>query len=104
MSTRKYLVGDHFSIADIAAFAVIDVGPTAGIDRSSFAHLNRWWGEVSARPAVQKGSTVPFPNPMLGRPYTQRIAEDIVFEAQEDDAFKKIEDAKFRYGYKYSSP
>ena len=49
LSTRKYLVGDHFSIADIAAFAVIDVGPTAGINRSSFAHLNRWWGEVSAR-------------------------------------------------------
>ena len=104
LSTREYLVSDRFSIADIANFAVVDVGPTAGVDRSKFLHLDRWWKMVAARAAVQKGSTVPFPNPMLGATYVQRLKDEAGFEEQEEEVFKKIEDAKVQYGYKYSSP
>ena len=65
-------MGNHFSIADIANFAVVDVGRTSGIDRSKFEHVERWWKVIAARTAVQKGSMVPFPNPMLGCTYIQR--------------------------------
>lgn len=98
------MVGEHFSIADIAVFAVVDVGPMAGIDRSSFPNLYRWWNLISARPAVQRGSTVPFANPVLGQSYLQRIGEDTGLKQQEEELFEKIEEAKARYGYKYFSP
>ena len=104
LSTREYLVGERFSIADVANFAVVDVGPTAGIDRSKFPHLDRWWKVVAARPAVQRGSMVPFPNPMLGATYVQRLKDEPGFKEQEDEVFKKIEEAKSQYGYMYCSP
>lgn len=101
---RKYLVASKYSIADIALFAVIDVGPAAGIDRHQFTNLQRWWSNIAKRPAVQKGSTLPFPNPMLGATYQQRLDEDKEFKQQEDAVFQAVKDAKGKYGYKYSSP
>jgi glutathione S-transferase len=104
LSTREYLVGNHFSIADIANFAVVDVGRTSGVDRARFEHVDRWWKTIAARPATQTGSMIPFPNPMLGRTYMQRWMEEPGFKEQEDAVFKTIEDAKVKYGYLYSSP
>lgn len=59
---------------------------------------------IAARPAVKKGSTIPFPNPMLGCTYMQRLADEPGFQEKEDEVFRMIEDAKEQYGYKYSSP
>lgn len=104
LADHEYLVGNRYSIADIAVFAVVDVGPAAGIKRGQFPNLERWWSNISSRPAVQKGSTVPFPNPMLGATYQHRLSEDPEFKRQEDELFQAVKDAKERYEYKYSSP
>ena len=41
---------------------------------------------------------------MLGYTYIQRLAEEPGFREKEDEVFKKIEDAKVKYTYQYSSP
>ena len=97
-------MGYKYSIADIAIFAVIDVCPAAGIERGLLPNLQRWWSKTSEKPAVQKGSTVPFPNPMLGATYQHRLNEDQEFKRQEDGLFQAVKDAMEKYGYKYVSP
>jgi len=104
LASRDYIVGDRFSIADIANFASVDVGPAAGVDRSQFPNLYKWWKRISSRPAVQKGSSVPFPNPLLGAEYLRRLQEEPGVQEREDEVFAAINAAKERYGYKYESP
>ena len=104
LADSEYLVGNRFSIADIANFAVVDVGPTAGVDRSQFPNLYRWWKAIASRPAVQRGSSVPFPNPFLGAAYLDRFNDELGFKEKEDELFLNIKKAKEQYGYKYASP
>lgn len=51
---RDYIAGDHFSLADIPLFTVLDFMKDAGqpLDRG-LANIAAWFDRVGARPAVQ---------------------------------------------------
>ena len=52
-----YLAGEY-SLADVAAFPWV-TGDWHGVSRTEFPHLSRWHDAIAARPAVQRGMTVP---------------------------------------------
>ena len=60
LSTRRYMEGDQFTIADIAvgAFARRWLGFT-GINKPAFAHVERWYADVSGRPSFSKQLATP---------------------------------------------
>jgi GST-like protein len=58
LATNKYLAGDY-SIADIANFAWVRIHEWPGISIDGLDHLKRWMDAIAARPAVQKGITIP---------------------------------------------
>lgn len=53
-----YLAGDAYTIADIATFPWTRSYKNQGIELSDFPHVQRWFDEISARPAVQRGVEV----------------------------------------------
>jgi len=55
---RRFLAGDDYSIADIAAYPWSVGWQQQGIDLNEFRYFKRWFEEVSARPAVQRGLAV----------------------------------------------
>jgi GST-like protein len=65
LSTRSYLCGDEYTIADMAVYAwygalvlhnIYDAAEF--LDVASYQHVNRWATEVEERPAVQRGRRV----------------------------------------------
>lgn len=64
---QDYFVGNEFTIADIALFPWIAAGAmfpfTQDLPLAENANLQAWLGRVHARPAVQKGLTIPEPFP-----------------------------------------
>ena len=54
----QYLAGDY-SIADIATYPWVRVHDWAGVSVEGLPHLQRWMGELDARPAVKRGLQVP---------------------------------------------
>jgi GSH-dependent disulfide-bond oxidoreductase len=55
---RRYLGGDDYSIADIAAYPWTVSWKDQGIDIDEFGYFKRWFAELSERPAVQRGLAV----------------------------------------------
>ena len=55
LSTRRYMEGDQFTIADIAvgAFARRWLGFT-GINKPAFPHVERWYKDIAGRPSFAK--------------------------------------------------
>lgn len=53
-----YLAGDDYTIADMIVYPWCAVAESHDIDINEFAHFKRWWDELSARPAVQRGMAV----------------------------------------------
>jgi glutathione S-transferase len=55
LSTRRYMEGDQFTIADIAVglFARRWLG-FRGIDRPGFPHVERWYADIASRPAFAR--------------------------------------------------
>lgn len=60
LADNEYLAGDY-SIADIANWCWVRTAKWSGIDTAGLDHLARWTDAIAARPAVQKGVTVPEP-------------------------------------------
>ncbi len=58
LSESEYLAGSY-SIADIATWPWIARYEWQGVDFPSYPHLLRWYKEIAARPAVQRGFDVP---------------------------------------------
>ena len=54
LSTREFVAGDTFTIADIAHFGWLWRRAFAEVDISSLPHLSRWLAATEARPAVQR--------------------------------------------------
>jgi glutathione S-transferase len=54
----QFLAGDY-SIADMACYPWVAQHDWSGVDLAPFAHLSRWYADVGARPAVQRGMYVP---------------------------------------------
>jgi GST-like protein len=60
LGESEYLAGDY-SIADIATWAWVRVHGWAGVSVDGLNHLQRWLAAIEARPAAQKGLTIPHP-------------------------------------------
>jgi len=65
LSSRRYICGDDYNIADIAAFPwygdfVLNNAYEAAqfLDVASYKHVVRWASEINERPAVQRGQRV----------------------------------------------
>jgi GST-like protein len=65
LSTRRYLCGDEYTIADIANYAwygALVIGTIYEaqefLDVASYTHVVRWATEIQERPAVQRGRRV----------------------------------------------
>lgn len=64
LATRQWFVDDEFSIADISMLGMVrnlidfyKAGDLVGYDR--FTHVHEWFARGLARPAVQRGLTIP---------------------------------------------
>ena len=55
LSASKFLAGKNYTIADIATFPWIARHDWHDIGLKKFTNLERWYGEISERKAVQKG-------------------------------------------------
>jgi GSH-dependent disulfide-bond oxidoreductase len=55
---RRYLAGDEYTIADMAAYPWTFTWELQGIDLNEFKYFKRWFEDLSARPAVEKGMAV----------------------------------------------
>ena len=58
LSESRYLAGDEYCIADIATFPWLRTPERRNIDLADFPHVQRWFNEIAARPAVQRGCEV----------------------------------------------
>jgi GST-like protein len=55
---RRYLAGDEYTIADMISYPWTASWQLQGIDLDEFKYFKRWFEELSARPALQKGMDV----------------------------------------------
>lgn len=60
LATSPFIAGETYSIADIANYTWIKrfEAPEIDVSIGERPHLQRWFGTVSARPAVQRGMAV----------------------------------------------
>jgi glutathione S-transferase len=58
LDSKKYLVGNQFSLADLNVASVVTICPMIGISISDYPNVNSWLGAISDRPAYQKYSTM----------------------------------------------
>ena len=58
LSQSRYLGGNEYSIADIATFPWLRSWQNQGVTLSDYPHLEKWFHEIDARPAVQRGVKV----------------------------------------------
>lgn len=59
LARNAYLAGDAYTIADIATYPWVARHGWHDIDWATLPHVKRWFDEVGARPAVQRGMAVP---------------------------------------------
>jgi len=64
LAQHEYLAGDY-SIADIAHWCWVRSHSWSGVDIEPFPNLKRWVDAIAARPAAQRGITVPVPQRVL---------------------------------------
>jgi GST-like protein len=62
LADNAYIAGAAYSIADIACYPWISRFERHQVDLNDFANVKRWFDELSARPAVERGMAVPFLN------------------------------------------
>ena len=58
LADHEYLA-DEYSVADVATWPWIARYPWQGIDLNVFPNVGRWYENIAARPAVQRGWRVP---------------------------------------------
>ena len=59
LSQVAYLAGDDYSMADIITYPWAARHPWQGIDLADYPNAKRWYDELTARPAVERGMAVP---------------------------------------------
>ena len=59
LAAQPYLAGDEYTVADIATIGWASAWERQGQDPAQFPHVKRWLEQVRARPAVQRGLTLP---------------------------------------------
>ena len=58
LGEARYLAGDEYSIADIAAWPWTRFPERQGVDRNDYPNFLRWFDEIAERPAVKRGVEV----------------------------------------------
>ncbi|MEQ8356706.1 MAG: glutathione S-transferase N-terminal domain-containing protein [Kiloniellaceae bacterium] len=58
LGEARYLAGDDYSIADIAAWPWTRNPQRQGVERADYPNFTRWFDEIAERPAVQRGVEV----------------------------------------------
>jgi GST-like protein len=58
LAEAPYLAGAGYSIADIAVFPWMRGSENRGVNLDDYPHARRWFDEINARPAVQRGLSV----------------------------------------------
>lgn len=58
LGESRYLAGESYSIADIAAWPWTRYPDRQGVERSEYPNFVRWFDEIAERPAVKKGVQV----------------------------------------------
>jgi glutathione S-transferase len=58
LAESEYLAGDY-SIADVATWPWVRIHAWAGVETEGLPHLERWFGQIAGRPAVERGKDVP---------------------------------------------
>ncbi|QPT13465.1 glutathione S-transferase family protein [Serratia rubidaea] len=61
LAMHPFLAGDEYSIADIANFGWTHIARVIDFDFKKYQHLSAWHERVGARPAVQRGISLPEP-------------------------------------------
>jgi GST-like protein len=79
LSEARYLAGDEYTMADIINLTWLKLHAGHGIELAEFPHFARWFDELMARPAVQKGFTVP---PRDDRPMDDKAREVLFGKTQ----------------------
>ena len=77
-SKSGFLVGDHISIADIAALSWLIYGQYTGIDMGDYPNIQKWDEKLSARPGISGGFQFVFlllPTPDTTRSHTISILD-----------------------------
>jgi GSH-dependent disulfide-bond oxidoreductase len=78
VAEEGFLAGSEYTIADIATFPWLRSWKNQGVDIEEFPNLKRWFDEIAARPAVQRGVEV-LAN--LRKPITDDKAREMLFGA-----------------------
>ncbi|KAJ1547738.1 hypothetical protein HK096_000446 [Nowakowskiella sp. JEL0078] len=75
---KPYLIGNDYSVADIASVGWVWGGPLLGIKlKEEFPHVAAWLDRVLVRPAVDRGVDVPDVNSLKkGAEYLQIQLEE----------------------------
>jgi glutathione S-transferase len=104
LKDNEYLVGNKYSIADIANFSWVNVSAFAGLHLEEFPNLHRWWKKISERPAVKRGLAVPSPPGITNEPFQEKLKSDPEFKAKHEELQEILKKSKEQYDYKYASP
>jgi glutathione S-transferase len=81
LADHEWLAG-NYSIADIANWAWVRTYKWSGVSIDGLEALQRWMGQMAARPACQKGLEVPFKLPNLLTTDNDRDAAQFAKNAQ----------------------
>jgi glutathione S-transferase len=82
-SKSGFLVGDHISIADIAALSWVMYGRYGNINMDDFPALQKWDDMLSARPGISRGFHVPKELKMKKEGYDPVAAEEYAKKASQ---------------------
>ncbi len=78
LSESRYIAGDEYTIADMAIWPWTRTPDKQGVDKAGLPHFSRWFDEIAARPAVQRGVLVLAD---LRKPVHDAKAREILFGA-----------------------
>jgi GSH-dependent disulfide-bond oxidoreductase len=81
LAEHEYLA-DDYSIADIANWSWVRTHAWSGVDVDDLPNLRRWLDALAARPACEKGVSIPFKLEDITRGGDGESAEQLVKGAQ----------------------
>lgn len=107
LENRDFIVGPgrgKYSIADINLLGWVSMAVFSGIDIKMFPNVDKWVERCHQRPAVKKGFNIPNENKYTNADILKAREADPELKKQAEESLKLLNEAKEKYGYKYSSP
>lgn len=78
-----WIVGNKFTIVDIACFSWINWAAWAGIETQPFPNVQKWLETIQQRDAVERGVNVPVPFDVREKMKDQKKADEYAKEQSE---------------------